>query len=124
MITLAAMLAVDRDALACDLWETYQVTDMEALPIKTLAMLSCGLRENSRIKLLMAQQKHNTETLMLALCFDALSSISFALTGGDNPPKSVYKALMGIIDEDSDEIVSYESAEEWEAEKKRILGGA
>ena len=61
---------------------------------------------------------------MLALCFDALASISFALTGGDNPPKSVYKALMGIIDEDSDEIVSYESAEEWEAEKKRILGGA
>ena len=102
MITLAAMLAADRDALACDLWETYQVTDMEALPITTLAMLSCGLRENSRIKQLMTQQKHDTETLMLALCFDALASINYALVGGNTPPKSMYKALMGIIDEDSD----------------------
>ena len=72
----------------------------------------------------MAQQKHNTETLMLALCFDVLASINYAIVGGDAPPKSVYKALMGIIDEDTDEIVSYESAEEWEAEKTRILGGA
>lgn len=48
------MLSTDRDALMCDMAETYHVYDMRALPVKTVATLACGLREDARIKLKMA----------------------------------------------------------------------
>lgn len=122
-MTLAAMLAEDRDALACDLWETYQVRDMEALPIKTLAVLSCGLRENSRIRLKMAGLMVDFDSLMIAGCFDMLHEIKYALVGGTRP-KSMYKVLMGIEEkEENSEILSFDSSEEWEAERRRMLGG-
>ena len=44
------MIATDENALLCDLAETYGIFDFNALPVETLAALSFGLRENSRIK--------------------------------------------------------------------------
>ena len=121
-MTLTAMLCMDRDALACDLWETYHVTDMEALPVRDLAVLSCGLRENSRIKMLMTGRTVPTDQLVMAGCFDLLSGIRSLLAGTEEAPKSMVKALLGIEEEHEDTILSYSTPEEWEAEKRRILG--
>ena len=44
------MLAADRDALICDLAETYHVLDLTALPVPLLATLAAGLRGDSRIR--------------------------------------------------------------------------
>ena len=41
------MMALDREALLCDLAETYGIYDVRALPVSTLAVLASGLRENS-----------------------------------------------------------------------------
>lgn len=43
------MLATDRDALICDLAETYRVLDYRALPVELLATLAAGLRQDARI---------------------------------------------------------------------------
>lgn len=43
------MLAADRDALICDLAETYRVLDYRALPVELLATLAAGLRPDARI---------------------------------------------------------------------------
>ena len=43
------MIAIDEDALICDLAETYQIYDYRRLPVQTVAVFSLGLRDNSRI---------------------------------------------------------------------------
>lgn len=44
------MLAFDRDALLCDMAETYGIYDIKAFPPKQIAMYACGLRPDSRIR--------------------------------------------------------------------------
>lgn len=74
------MLATDRDSLECDLAETYGVLEMEALPVRKLAVLSFGLRDNSRIKMKLAGMKVSMDRLMLAGCFDMLSWLRWSKT--------------------------------------------
>ena len=45
------MIRFDEDALICDLAETYHIYDYRSLPVKLVATLSAGLRDDSRIKL-------------------------------------------------------------------------
>ena len=117
------MLVTDRDALVCDLWETYAVTDFEALPVRTLAALSFGLGENSRIKKAMAGRTVDMSQLMLAGIFDCLAGIRWMLAGGTGEaPKSVINTLLGVKDSESGDVVSFSTPEEWEAERRRILG--
>lgn len=121
-MTLTAMLAKDRDALACDLWETYQVRDLEALPVETLAVLSCGLRENSRIKMLMSGQKERLDMIIMAGCYDMLAGIKWMLAGATGEaPASMARALLGIEVNSESEIVSCATPEEWERERRRII---
>lgn len=67
------MLAKYPDELQCDLAETYRIYDWKALPVRTVATLSCGLRENSRVMRAMSGQKHTTDTMLLAAAVDRLS---------------------------------------------------
>ena len=48
------MLNLDKDALLCDLAETYHIYDYKSLPCKMVATFSCGLRADSRIKMKIA----------------------------------------------------------------------
>ena len=117
------MLVTDRDALVCDLWETYQVTDLEALPVKTLAALSFGLRDNSRIKKAMSGQNVEMTQLLLAGILDCLAGIRWMLAGNpDSAPRSMTKALLGIEEETDGDVISFTTSDEWEAERRRILG--
>lgn len=67
------MLAKYPDELQCDLAETYRIYNWKALPIRTVATLSCGLRENSRVMRAMSGQKQTTDTMLLAAAVDRLS---------------------------------------------------
>lgn len=77
------MIAIDRDALLCDLAETYGIFDLNALPVGTLAALSFGLRENSRIKRKLNGINEVDELALLALIADNLTSIRCVLRGQD-----------------------------------------
>lgn len=114
------MLATNRDDLVCDLAETYGVLDMEALPVDKLAVLSFGLRDDSRIKMKISKTKVSVDRLILAGCFDFLASIHYGLFGGQTPPKSMYALVSGTAT-DSGETAGFDSIEDFVAERERII---
>lgn len=117
------MLITDKDALICDLAETYGILDMEALPLDKLAVLSCGLRDNSRIKMAMSGMDVSMDRLLLAGCFDMLSWLKWSKTqaahDGGEPPKSMFRLFCGEVDKSS--IVGFASADDFAAARDRIL---
>ncbi len=119
------MIREDRDALICDLAETYGIYDFKALPVSTLAALSVGLRDNSRIKMRLTGQKISQTEALLAAAVDRLSLLLWIQTEsaktGANRPASVLDELLGHRQEESDMVV-FESPEEFEAAWERITG--
>ena len=109
------MLSVDRDALLCDLAETYHIYDMRELPVKTLAALSFGLREDSRIKLKMAGMTYIPPMFLLASICDNITMLRYNLLAqeGDKLPTLFTDRILGKVKED--DTVGYQSAEELQA---------
>lgn len=80
------MLCVDRDALLCDLAETYHIFDLRALPVTTLAALSFGLRDDSRIKMKIAGVKYVPSYILLASICDNISMLRYNLLASEGDP--------------------------------------
>lgn len=118
------MLQEDESALICDLAETYGIFDYRALPVRLLATLCCGLREDSRIKLKMMGMKTSVETILLASVVDKLSFLVWSKTKdaeeGRNPPDSIVRILTGHTNER--DIIAFETEEEFETAKARAQG--
>lgn len=93
------MLAADRDALVCDLAETYHILDMTALPVPLLATLAAGLRGDSRIRLAMAGETAATGELLQAAMLDRLTTLCWMQTRdgahGRRRPPSVVDVISG-----------------------------
>lgn len=106
-MVLAGMISFDESALVCDLAETYRIFDYRSLPVKLVATLAAGLRDDSRIKMKIAGVKGTGKEFLLATIADRLGLIIYALCGGkgDRPesiadnyydkqePKSEYKSF-------------------------------
>ncbi|MBS4750967.1 hypothetical protein KG091_07735 [Carnobacteriaceae bacterium zg-ZUI78] len=118
------MIATDEDALMCDLAETYTIYDYKQLPLQLVAVFAMGLRENSRIKMLMNHQKVETDTLFLAGIFDKVSLLFWAQTKdgqkGTNVPVSLVELLTTTTNQHLDN-VAFNSGEEFEKAKQDIL---
>lgn len=80
------MMHADRDALLCDLAETYHVYDLKALPVQTLAALSFGLRDDSRIKMKMAGMVYVSPVILQAEIVDNLALIRYSLCMKEHSP--------------------------------------
>ncbi|MCC8181524.1 MAG: DUF5361 domain-containing protein [Clostridiales bacterium] len=121
------MLASDRDALACDLAETYGIYDMRALPVSTLATLAAGLREDSRIKLKLSGARVGPDTLLLAAIADRLSLLVWSRTEdaqkGCNRPASIVDALTGKQQHQDRDVMVFDSPEAFEAAWAAQIGG-
>lgn len=119
------MISEDRDALICDLAETYGIYDMKALPVSTLATLSVGLREDSRIKMKQAGRKISRIEMLLAAALDRLSMLWWSKTEdakqNANRPVSILSILMGSAQPESD-VESFDTAEEYETAWEEITG--
>ena len=105
------MLRADRDALICDLAETYGVLDHRALPAKTLAVLAAGLREDSRSKMNLSGRKAARAEMLLAAAVDGLNRITWLLSGvcpheGEGP-KSILRAILQEGEEGADDAMAY-----------------
>ena len=74
------MIEFDEDALICDLAETYQIYDYRSLPVKLVATLSAGLREDSRIKMAAAELPAKQDTLLLATIADRVEAFRYGFT--------------------------------------------
>lgn len=126
-MTLAAMLSTDADALTCDMAETYGVLDWRRLPLPLAAALAAGLRDDSRIRMKMSGAKVSPEVMLMALVVDKLSLLVWQNTEdarhGRGCPPSVFRLLLGIDDGKSGSVTGYNTPEDYEAAKARILGG-
>ena len=120
------MIAEDKDALLCDLAETYHIYDLRALPLTTIATLSCGLREDSRIMRKLRKQNASLIDVLAAAAVDRLSMLVWANSKdaqhNRNRPKSVLDELLGRA-EKKDNIIAFDSAEEFRRAWKASGGG-
>lgn len=118
------MLSTDKDALICDMAETYHIYNIEALPVETLATLSYGLRDNSRIKMKIAGVEYVPLEIIMPQIADNMAIIRYSLTAkkGDAPPKLMSSYIYGDTKK-SKETKSYSTGAEFEAERRRLLKG-
>lgn len=118
------MIAIDEDALICDLAETYHIYDYKQLPLSLVAVFSVGLRENSRIKTILSEQQYSIETLLLAGMVDRLSLLLWAKTSdaqrGINYPDSIYNLLTQQEKAERDELI-FSSSEDFEIQRSLLL---
>lgn len=116
---------MDEDALICDLAETYQIYDYRQLPANLVAVFAYGLRENSRIKLAMTEQKLPFEQYLLAGVFDRLGLLIWAKTedglNGRNRPESVVELLTSGSKKEKSGSLVFSSGEEFEKAKEELL---
>ena len=121
------MIKLDEDALICDLAEVYNIFDYKQLPAYRVAVFSLGLSDSSRIKMKLANQAVNFETMLLAGIFDKVSLLFWSKTkdseSNKNRPLSVVEMLNGK-QTNTKEVVSFESGKEFEAERQRIINQA
>lgn len=121
------MLAADRDALVCDLAETYGIFDYRALPARLLATLAVGLRDESRIKMRMSGQPVPRSELLLAAILDRLSVMVWFLSEdgktGANRPNSMVEVLLGETSKQDSAFEVFETADQFEQEWKKRTGG-
>ena len=122
---LAGMLAYDRDALICDLAETYHILDYRSIPVGLLSTLAAGLREDSRIKIKMSGIKISLDTWMQARMVDALSLLVWSKTEdaqkGRNRPKMITEIL--TKEKTEEPVKAFTSPEDFEKAWKQITGG-
>lgn len=119
------MLNTDRDAVICDLAETYHVFNMGSLPARTVAILCCGLGNDSRIKMKMSGQKIPAEMLIQISILDQLNLLLWSRTKDAqkhrNKPKSI---LNEILHPSESDVVAFDSGEDFDKAYKEIIGKA
>jgi hypothetical protein len=97
-MTLSHLLAVDKDALICDMAETYHIYDINAIPVSTLATLAAGLPLDSRVYQKEYDLKAPFSVVLEAAILDRLSLLLWAQSedgvSGINKPESVASHLM------------------------------
>lgn len=117
------MIELDEGALICDFAETYQVYDYRSLPLRLAATLASGLRENSRIKLLMAGAPAPLDSILLASIADRIEIFRYSFSEnakyGQHIPVSLVETLYG----EREKAGGFRTPEEFEAALARIREG-
>ena len=112
-MTLSHMISIDEDALMCDLAEVYHIYDYKSLPVSLVATFSCGLRDESRIKMKISDTKVSMNTVLLTCILDKVNWIAWSKTEDGhrnaNHPKSILSIILGQSDGDKDVLVFNDS---------------
>ena len=120
------MISTDRNALICDLAETYRVYDYRSLPAQTVATFSVGLRDNSRIKMKMSGAKATQEILILSMIADRLGILAwmFSKDGqqGKNRPPQLIEMLYGKeIKRAKSDVLIFDTPDAFEKARQKII---
>lgn len=112
------MIKQDSDALECDLAEVYHIYDMRSFPLKKIAILACGLGQDSRIVRSIAGSDYTCNTLLLMTLVD-LAKIDLWSKAKEGAPKPelLTSKIFGQTAKKSWTI------EDFEARRKEILNG-
>lgn len=119
------MIVSDNDALVCDMAETYRIYDYRALSPHQAAVLACGLRDDSRIKMKLQEQNVPLDTFLLAVIADRLALQLWAGSKDGqrhrNRPESIAEKL--TQGQEEEKVKAYRTASDFDAEFKRLTGG-
>lgn len=120
------MIAVDENALKCDLAETYGIYDYESLPVKTVATLSAGLRDNTRIQEKMRGAKMPGDaSFLLAMIMDRVTDILVFLGAYEEGkrPASALDMLLGELPkkEEKKGIQTFDSPDSFDEARRRYM---
>ena len=88
------MMANFPDELTCDMAETYGIFDIKRVPVKLLATLAVGLRDDSRVMMAKRGALVDPKTMLLAKLLDMLSG-----TDSDSPQSLTAKCFADSPDE-------------------------
>lgn len=108
------MISVDRTAWLCDMAETYGVFDIRSLPLRTVAALSAGLRDDSRIKMKIRGENVSRTELLLATVADGVSALLWRFGAYKDKPVSIVDALLGKTKKQSSGVVAFATPEDFE----------
>ena len=114
------MIALDEDALLCDLAETYHIFNMYDMPVLLIATLAQGLRSDSRIMMAINGLKVDVKTLLLAHIADSTAINTWFKTEdgqkGHNRPQSMLQLMTGNIPEN----VGCDSGEDFDEKWRKL----
>lgn len=116
------MYDLDKEALICDLAETYNIYEFEKFPLRKIAIFAKGLRENSRIRMKMLQSKFNVKESLLAGILDRLTLILYSKTKDAEKGKNYPKLLLDEA-EKKEELQGFMSSEDFEKMREKIIKG-
>lgn len=122
------MIRTDEDALICDLAETYKIYDYRSLPVRLVATLSVGLRDDSRIKMKLGKAKTSSDKYMLAGIFDKLSQLVWLNTKDGAKGRNFPKSLLASFDKQEyksseKEVIAFSSGSDFKAYRESLIGG-
>jgi len=120
------MIKIDEDALVCDLAETYQIYDYKQLPPLRVAVFSCGLRDDSRIKMKISGQSVPLDTLLLAGISDRISTLVWFETEDGQKGKNRPAAIVDMLTNESQpnkDMLLFNSGEDFETTRLRLIKG-
>ena len=112
------MIKLDEEALICDLAETYNILDYKKLALNKLAILACGLRNNSRIKMKMTDNILSPNQLLLAGIQDRLSLLVYSKTKDAEKGINYPKLILDILENN---ISGFSSGKDFMKERERIM---
>ena len=92
---------------------------MRALPVKTVAALTAGLRDSSRIKQKIRKEKLPLDTFLLAVLIDRITDLGTGLKIYDKAP-SVVELLTGT--EKQSRVTAFATPEEWKRKFEKMSG--
>ena len=123
------MRVVHRDALICDFAQYYHVYDIDAVDVQTAAILACGLPSDSRTIREMSGSKHDPERIYKYALIDAVRSVEWAIIQAHSGkkkvkrPESMLQKYLGLDKDQKQEVQGFDSPEEYEAARARIIEG-
>lgn len=120
-MALASMISTDRDAFICDMAETYHVLDINELPVPLLATLASGLREDSRIRSRLNGMQVLPVIPILAHIADSITMLIGCFAGEKPKGQMLTDLLYGKTADDKKEYMTFESGEEFLAERNRLV---
>ena len=102
-----------KDELICDLLETYHIFFFFLVPVNMLRTLCSGLGPDSRLGMKLSKRKVPIRDILLALICDCLS-------GSEDSSKRIAPSF---FENEEEESLSFRDGNEFEKERRRILGG-
>lgn len=94
------------------------------MPASLAATLAVGLRENSRVKMKLRGDWIPYGESILAMIYDCLRNFIWAAYGKGKAPQSIFEALnREERANDPPEIRAYKTPEDFEHERRTLMGG-